>query len=30
VVHYKRKTYLVKPTGDTRALAGSKRQVEVH
>jgi len=30
VVHYKRKTYLVKPTEDTRALAGSKRQVEVH
>jgi Homeodomain-like domain len=30
VVHYKRKTYLVKPTADSRALAGSKRQVEVH
>jgi hypothetical protein len=30
VVHYKRKTYLVEPTGDIRALAGSKRQVEVH
>ena len=30
LVHYKRKTYLVQITDETRALSGTKRQVEVH
>ena len=30
VVHYKRTTYLVEPNDETKSLAGSKRQVEVH
>jgi hypothetical protein len=30
VVHYKRKTYLVQATEQTRALSGTKREVEVH
>jgi hypothetical protein len=30
VVHYKRVTYLIEPNDETRVLAGSKRQVEVH
>lgn len=30
LVHYKRKTYLVLATDQTRALSGTKREVEVH
>lgn len=30
VVHYRRTTYLIEPTAETRPLAGSKRRVDVH
>jgi hypothetical protein len=30
VVHYKRKTYLIQATDETRPLTGTKREVEVH
>jgi len=30
VVHYRRATYVITPTAETRVLAGSKRRVDVH
>jgi transposase len=30
VVHYRRVSYVITPTAETRALAGAKRRVEVH